>query len=1147
MAFAQEIQWIRQFGTEEPDAACGVSVDGAGNIYVVGRTYGTLPGQEGAGGADAFVRKYDGNGNEIWTRQFGTEGDDSAEGVSVDMAGNVYVVGLTEGTFPGQRRAGRVDAFVCKFDGNGNEIWTRQFGTEYDDIAFDVSVDMAGNVYVVGYIDGIAVWEQKVLLVESGDAFIRKFNGNGNEIWTRQFGTERSDGANDVSVDMAGNVYVVGWTGGTFPGQRGKGDWDAFVRRYDGNGNEIWTRQFGTEGDDAALAMDMAGNVYVVGRTEGTFPGQRGAGKEDAFVCKYDGNGNEIWTRQFGTEGTDYAWGVSVDMVGNVYVVGLTGGTFPGQRGAGKEDAFIRKFDGGGNEIWTRQFGTEYDDIAFDVSVDDVGNIYVVGWTYGTLPGQKGAGGADAFIIKFWPGPKHEPKVTLEAATYFPAIPGEQITISVEDPKYSGAILGRRVLVLMHSIRGILKSWDSIDGKRIEFRLPSKDLPDGEIIAIYTDPSDPSRRAIARAKVTNKWRFAIITDLHIGRDIPNYDGREYYLTKRLREIVKWLNDNARSSTIKLLCVLGDISDKGLYTELKKAQEILDTLSIPYVPLLGNHDDDQGDKGENFRFVFHPYLKREKESKLRNVVVGFQMDEDPVLENYAFICGGILFICLDWTPRTPSWAFWAIPHGATLDWLKTQLNWDFPVILLSHHPLVKKPENAFSDLDEIEEILKPHSERILWSFAGHIHGFNAWNSFWEKWESANRVFPPIFGFIPVETTEAMMVGPNDPNLERSCLRLVEIKEGKVVRSGTIRDAYRYALNPNFTSELDLNGYTFTANCYTNWKPLSYTWEFGGGKISRKGEVVTLSSEDLRSLGGGLERFYLPVKLRVSYAATEEEIEREVEINTSPITPILLASNIVATAPETGHTITGGNQSRVPVLLKAAASAPKPFALITVDFDKAKDAIDLSRMRANVDLAERKAFFYMDSWPEEVHKEKVLLIPSTGTGQVYLCPDALSISDVNPSDSAIFLRVGEYIDGFWIDIYTIEGQDYYAVFGVTGNGIGGGEVSGKPQPRPRMEELVLCAPHPVGKEGCIFFLKIPENAVHATLNIYSVNGALILSIPIDPSKDRYPITGKWVPQDNNGRPLGSGIYFYLVKVRYSDGRIERSKVQKLVIKR
>ena len=170
MAFAQEIQWIRQFGTEEEDVAYGVSVDMAGNVYVVGETGGTLPGQKKAGGHDAFVRKYDGNGNEIWTRQFGTENWDSAEGVSVDMAGNVYVVGYAGGTLPGQKEAG--GAFVRKYDSNGNEIWTRQFGTEWGDSAYGVSVDMAGNVYVVGYTERTLPGQK-----EAGwcDAFVVKF------------------------------------------------------------------------------------------------------------------------------------------------------------------------------------------------------------------------------------------------------------------------------------------------------------------------------------------------------------------------------------------------------------------------------------------------------------------------------------------------------------------------------------------------------------------------------------------------------------------------------------------------------------------------------------------------------------------------------------------------------------------------------------------------------------------------------------------------------------------------------------------------------------------------------------------------------------------------------------------------------------
>ena len=47
-------------------------MDSDGNVYVAGVTYGTLPGQTNSGNYDAFVRKYDADGNELWTRQFGS-------------------------------------------------------------------------------------------------------------------------------------------------------------------------------------------------------------------------------------------------------------------------------------------------------------------------------------------------------------------------------------------------------------------------------------------------------------------------------------------------------------------------------------------------------------------------------------------------------------------------------------------------------------------------------------------------------------------------------------------------------------------------------------------------------------------------------------------------------------------------------------------------------------------------------------------------------------------------------------------------------------------------------------------------------------------------------------------------------------------
>src|SRR5262249_57346493 len=101
------VRWPRQFGSAADDSAFGVAADASG-LYVAGDTNGTLPGQASAGGDDAFVRKYDAAGNELWTRQFGTSptrgGFDSAAGAAGDASG-ACVAGTTGGTLRGQATA----------------------------------------------------------------------------------------------------------------------------------------------------------------------------------------------------------------------------------------------------------------------------------------------------------------------------------------------------------------------------------------------------------------------------------------------------------------------------------------------------------------------------------------------------------------------------------------------------------------------------------------------------------------------------------------------------------------------------------------------------------------------------------------------------------------------------------------------------------------------------------------------------------------------------------------------------------------------------------------------------------------------------------------------------------------------------------
>ncbi len=391
--------WIRQFGTITSDYAHAVAVDGSG-VYVAGSTDFALPGQTEAGAPDAFLRKYDADGTELWTRQFGTVRGDYAHAVAVDGSG-VYVVGFTGGTFLGQESAGNADAFLRKYDADGTEVWTRQFGTDAYDEAAAVIADGSG-VYAAGHTQGVLSGETSA---GAQDVFLRKYDADGTEVWTRQFGTDALDIATAIAVDGSG-VYVAGVTEGALPGQTYGGDLDAFLRRYDKSGTEGWTHQFGTSRWDVARAVATdASGVYVAGWTLGTLPDQASAGGLDAFLRKYDADGTEGWTRQFGTDEWEYAYAVATDSSG-VYVAGSTGGTFPGQTKAGSGsslEAFVRKYDTSGTEVWTRQFGSAVGLVeAYAVAADPSG-VYAAGVAIGPLPGQTPLGGQDAFLGKLVP------------------------------------------------------------------------------------------------------------------------------------------------------------------------------------------------------------------------------------------------------------------------------------------------------------------------------------------------------------------------------------------------------------------------------------------------------------------------------------------------------------------------------------------------------------------------------------------------------------------------------------------------------------------------------------------------------------------------------------------------------------------------
>jgi uncharacterized protein YjiK len=341
------------------------------------------------------------------TKQLGVSGKYTrANGVAVDPRGNVYVAGYTTGGLDGNTLTGTYDFFLTEYGASGNKVRTKQLGVSgQSTVALSVAADSGGNVYVAGYTTGGL--DGSTLTMGNQDFFVTMYDSAGNKVRTKQLGVSgKYTGANSVTVDPRGNVYVAGYTTGGLDGNTLTGTQDFFVTMYDSGGNRVRTKQLGVPGQvtgAAGVAVDPSGNVYVAGDTTGGLDGNTLTGTYDFFVTKYDSSGNKVRTKQLGVSGqVTRANGVAVDISGNVYVTGLTYGGLDGNTLTGTYDFFLAEYDASGNKVRTNQLGvsgqvTRANGVAVDIS----GNVYVAGLTSGGLDGNTLTGTYDFFVTKY--------------------------------------------------------------------------------------------------------------------------------------------------------------------------------------------------------------------------------------------------------------------------------------------------------------------------------------------------------------------------------------------------------------------------------------------------------------------------------------------------------------------------------------------------------------------------------------------------------------------------------------------------------------------------------------------------------------------------------------------------------------------------
>lgn len=464
---AQDFIWANQMGGDDSDYAFAVALEGSDYVYTVGRFKDAAdfdPGEgeiqlTSEGGWDIFVSKMDSDGNYIWAKQMGGEGNDYALGVAIDSNGNVYTTGLFSGdadfnladASEGDVSSnGTDDMFVCKLDSDGNFIWVRSFGGSGSDAANSIAIDSGDNVYIAGrFYDEVDFdpGASEAILTSDGsdDIFVSKLDSDGGFVWAKKMGGSGSDGALSVAVDDNDNVFTTGDFKGTadFNPADGVEEWitsdisysNVFVSKLDSDGGFLWAGKMGGHGlsQGRAIAVTSNGDVVTTGYFTGMadFDPSSGSqemtsnGNSDIFVAKLENDGSFVWARQMGGSGPVSANGnaISVDSGANVFTTGYFQGEVDFDPAVGTDelltassrDIFVSKLDAGGNFVWAKQMGGDDDDIGEALAADDDGNVYTTGGFSETAdfdPGSESfnlstpAGGSyvyDIFVSKLGP------------------------------------------------------------------------------------------------------------------------------------------------------------------------------------------------------------------------------------------------------------------------------------------------------------------------------------------------------------------------------------------------------------------------------------------------------------------------------------------------------------------------------------------------------------------------------------------------------------------------------------------------------------------------------------------------------------------------------------------------------------------------
>eukprot|EP00981_Chlorochromonas_danica_P013820 scaffold6861_cov248-Ochromonas_danica.AAC.23 len=259
-------------------------------------------------------------------------------------------------------------------------LYTVQFGSAGQDSGIAIAVNnLSHEVYVAGEVSGPLSSDNRVF-AESVNFLLLQADENSTLNSLANFpGVTDNDLIGDVLLNSSDGTLFLTGARSRFISDPPVRTYNAFLMKFAQNGSKLFFDESRSDHFDkgAGLAMDALGHVYVTGTAQGSLDSQPYYGNYDMFVMKYDALGNKLWTKQFGTSAEDVGQSLAVDSSGDIYVTGYTFGSLYDAINYGNSDLFLLKLSNLGVHAFTRVFGYQGFDRDAHLVLDSSNNIYI--------------------------------------------------------------------------------------------------------------------------------------------------------------------------------------------------------------------------------------------------------------------------------------------------------------------------------------------------------------------------------------------------------------------------------------------------------------------------------------------------------------------------------------------------------------------------------------------------------------------------------------------------------------------------------------------------------------------------------------------------------------------------------------------------